>query len=94
MIWTIAKRELHSNIITFRFLVSLILSLVLIAASAYMFAGDYKVGLDNYNRNVKDNELPYDEYLGGIKVHCQIQSGAERFPSPLADGGTPSGQLL
>ena len=83
MIWTIAKRELHSNIITFRFLVSLILSLALITASAYMFAGDYKVRLDNYNRNAKNNELPYDDRFGGIKVHCQIESGAERFPSPL-----------
>ena len=83
MIWTIAKRELHSNVITFRFLVSLILSLALITASAYMFAGDYRVRLEKYNRNVKDNELPYERRFGGIKVHCQIQSGAERFPSPL-----------
>jgi len=83
MIWTIAKRELHSNIITFRFLVSLILSLALITASAYMFAGDYTVRLDNYNRNVQNNELPYEERFEGIKVHVQIQSGAERFPSPL-----------
>jgi len=83
MIWTIAKRELHSNIITFRFLVSLILSIALITASAYMFAGDYKVRLEKYNTNVEKNELPYQERLGGIKVHCQIQSGAERFPSPL-----------
>jgi ABC-type transport system involved in multi-copper enzyme maturation permease subunit len=83
MIWTIAKRELHSNIITFRFLVSLILSMALITASAYMFAGDYRVRLENYNTNVKNNELPYWERLGGIKVHCQIESGAERFPSPL-----------
>jgi ABC-type transport system involved in multi-copper enzyme maturation permease subunit len=83
MIWAIAKRELHSNIITLRFLVSLILSLALITASAYMFAGDYKVRLDNYYRNVKYNGLPEEEHLGGIKVHLQIRSGAERFPSPL-----------
>ena len=83
MIWTIAKRELHSNIITFRFLVSLILSLALITASAYIFAKDYTVRLDNYNRNVKYNGLPDEEHLGGIKVHLQIRSGAERFPSPL-----------
>jgi ABC-type transport system involved in multi-copper enzyme maturation permease subunit len=83
MIWTIAKRELHSNIVTFRFLVSLILSLALITASAYMFAGDYKVRLEKYSENVKNNELPYWKELGGIKVHVQIQSGAERFPSPL-----------
>jgi ABC-type transport system involved in multi-copper enzyme maturation permease subunit len=83
MIWTIAKRELHSNIITFRFLISLILSLALITASAYMFAGDYTVRLDNHDRNVKYNGLPDEEHLGGIKVHLQIRSGAERFPSPL-----------
>ena len=83
MIWTIAKRELHSNIITFRFLVSLILCLALITASAYMFAGDYTVRLGKYSTNVEKNELPYQERLGGIKVHCQIESGAERFPSPL-----------
>jgi len=83
MIWTIAKREIHSNIITFRFLVSLILSLALITASAYMFAADYKIRLENYHRNVRNNELPYEGPLGGIKAYCQIHSGAERFPSPL-----------
>jgi len=83
VIWTIAKHELHSNIITFRFLVSLVLSLALITASAYMFAADYRVRLDSYNRNAQNNELPYDGRLGGIKVHRQIRSGAERFPSPL-----------
>jgi ABC-type transport system involved in multi-copper enzyme maturation permease subunit len=79
MIWMIAKRELHSNIITFRFLVSLILSLALITASAYMFTEDYTVRLDNCNINTEIHK----KSLEGIKVHCQIQSGAERFPSPL-----------
>jgi len=79
MIWTIAKRELHSNVITFRFFISLVLSLTLITASAYMFAADYRIRLDKYNTNAESHR----ESLEGIKVHVQIESGAERFPSPL-----------
>ena len=52
MIWIIAKRELLSNIITFRFLVSLIICLALITASAFVLVKDYRVRLENYNRDV------------------------------------------
>ena len=51
MIWTIAKRELVSNIITFRFLVGLILCLGLITASTFVLTTDYEVRLESYNKN-------------------------------------------
>ena len=44
-----------------------------------MFAADYRIRLDKYNTNV----VSHRESLEGIKVHVQIESGAERFPSPL-----------
>ncbi len=50
MIWLIAKRELRSNIITFRFLVGLILCLALITASAFVLTKDYRIRLESYNK--------------------------------------------
>jgi len=82
MIWMIAKRELFSNIITFRFLVGLILCLVLITASTFVLTMDYMVRLDSYNNNVRR----HTDVVKSIKIHSQIgmmSNGADRPPSPL-----------
>jgi ABC-type transport system involved in multi-copper enzyme maturation permease subunit len=79
MIWIIAKRELLSNIITFRFLVSLILCLVLITACTFVFVKEYRVRLEIYDQNVAF-------HVGGTKqkpVHMYISVGVDRPPSPL-----------
>jgi ABC-type transport system involved in multi-copper enzyme maturation permease subunit len=79
MIWTITKRELLSNIIKFRFLISLILCLVLITASTFVLTMDYTIRLKEY----KEESAARVEYLKTMKVHSQIKSGADKPPSPL-----------
>ncbi len=79
MIWTIAKRELFSNIIKFRFLISLILCLVLIATSTFVLTMDYTIRLRDHN----DKLYAGAEYLKTVKVHSQIKGGVDRPPSPL-----------
>ncbi len=78
MIWTIMKREIFANIITFRFLVGLILCLGLITASAFVLIKDYEVRLRSYDQSISRNED-----MDGVKVYSQLGFGAYRPPSPL-----------
>jgi len=79
MIWLIAKRELHSNIITFRFLVGLILCLALITASAFVLTRDYEVRLESYDKGVTGHTAA----LESARIHSQISADADRPPSAL-----------
>lgn len=79
MIWLIAKRELHSNIITFRFLVGLILCLALITASAFVLTKDYKIRLESYNKSAKQ----HTDALKTATVHSDLSPSIDRPPSPL-----------
>jgi ABC-type transport system involved in multi-copper enzyme maturation permease subunit len=79
MIWIIAKRELLSNIITFRFLVGLIMCLALITASAFVLTKDYRVRLENYNRNV----IEQVNRTKNFKIHRAIEVSVDRPPAPL-----------
>lgn len=79
MIWLIAKRELSSNIITFRFLVSLILCLVLITACVFVHTKDYRIRLKSYSENVSK----HIDALQKHQVHYQIRVGVDRPPAPL-----------
>lgn len=79
MIWTVAKREILSNIITFRFLAGLILCLGLITASAFVLTRDYEVRLKSYDQNISWHEITKD-----VKVYSQLQFSAYRPPSPLS----------
>jgi ABC-type transport system involved in multi-copper enzyme maturation permease subunit len=79
MIWTIAKRELFANIITFRFLVGLILCLAMITASAFIFARDFKVRQEGYDRNV----IKHTDGTKHIPIHARIEVNIDRPPAPL-----------
>jgi len=79
MIWTIARREIFSNIITFRFLVGLILCLALITASAFVLTKEYAVRLESYSESITGHEAG----LKAVKVHSRLRTGADRPPSPL-----------
>jgi ABC-type transport system involved in multi-copper enzyme maturation permease subunit len=79
MIWLIAKKEIHSNILTFRFLVGLILSLVLITASVFVLTKDHKIRLGKYNDNIRGQ----GRNLESRRTYSQIRAGASKSPSPL-----------
>ncbi len=79
MIWLIAKRELYSNIITFRFLVGLVLCLALITASTFVLTKDYKVRLESYGKSAK----LHTDALKAARTHSDISPTVDRPPSPL-----------
>jgi len=79
MIWMIAKRELHSNIITFRFLVGLVLCLVLITASAFVLTKEYGVRLESYSKSAQG----HTDELKEMKIHSLLRPSIGRPPSPL-----------
>ncbi|MHA2069074.1 MAG: hypothetical protein ACXABY_32325, partial [Candidatus Thorarchaeota archaeon] len=52
MIWTIARREFLSNVITMRFLIGFILCLALMVSSTYVLIDEYAVRIKAYNDSV------------------------------------------
>lgn len=79
MIWLITKRELFSNIVTFRFLVGLVLCLVLIIAGVFVHTKDYRIRLKSYSENVSKHA----DGLRKRQVHYQIRVSVDRPPAPL-----------
>ncbi len=79
MIWVIAKRELFSNIITFWFLVGLILCLALMTASAFVFMAEYRTRQEIYDRNVA---LHIDE-AKHKQIHQHIEVSVDRPPASM-----------
>ena len=95
MTWIIAKRELVSNILTFRFLISVILCLALITASAYMFAEDYTVRLDNYSGPpFAFASAIYASRNGGVGAWPAIQAtNDDAYPGLAANSSEGTGLL-
>ena len=79
-IWTIAKRELTSNIFTFRLLTGIIVCFVLIASSAHVLTKDYENRLRAYSTAKKEHE----EKLKKVKVYSQLKVNVDRPPEPLS----------
>jgi len=80
MIWTIARREFLSNIITFRFLIGFILCLVLIVSSTYILLDDYAARLKSHD----ESATKHAEEQKKIMVFSQLDVVADRPPSKLS----------
>lgn len=80
MVWTIAKREFLSHIISFRFFVGFVLCQVLTISSAYVLTKDYEQRLGHYNEAVS----AHWEQLKRVKVYSQLKVTLDRAPEPLS----------
>jgi ABC-type transport system involved in multi-copper enzyme maturation permease subunit len=80
MIWKIAKKEFLLNLMTFKFAVGTILSMVLMAVFVPILAKAYQERLKVYNENVAYNEGE----LHKIVVYKNITPTIYRSPSVLA----------
>ena len=78
MVWTIAKKEFLGAIISFRFLITLLLCLTLLPLATLLNATDYRAKLSEYNRSVGE----YQEELSDDPE--DIDPEAFRKPSPLS----------
>ncbi|HIE30105.1 TPA: DUF3526 domain-containing protein [Candidatus Poribacteria bacterium] len=79
-IWIIAKRELTSNIFTYRLLTGIIVCFLLIASSARVLTKDYENRLRAYSGAKKEHE----EKLKEVKVYSQLKVDVDRPPEPLS----------
>ncbi|MHA1704727.1 MAG: ABC transporter permease subunit [Promethearchaeota archaeon] len=80
MIWQIAKKEFHQNIMTFRFIIGTILCILFMTAVEFSLLNEYKTVKDAYNRELKENENNLKNYY----VYSLIESFALKPPEPLA----------
>ena len=80
MIWKIAKKEFLLNLMTFKFAVGTILSMVLMAVFVPILGKAYQERLKVYNENVTYNESE----LHKVTVYKNITPTIYRRPSVLA----------
>ncbi len=80
MIWKIAKKEFLLNVMTFKFVVGTILSVVVISVFMPVLAKDYQQRLKAYNANVTDNEAE----LRKVMVYRNIIPTIYRPPNILS----------
>ena len=77
MIWKIAKKEFLLNLMTFKFAVGTIVSVVLMAVFMPILAKDYQQRFEDYNANVTANEAEF----GKVKAYMAI-APTEGMESP------------
>ena len=80
MLWEIIKKEVHSNIITARFIVGFFICLMLISASTYVGIQDYERRLNDYNTAVREHR---DEVLK-VRVYSELRPRVDRKPNRLS----------
>jgi ABC-type transport system involved in multi-copper enzyme maturation permease subunit len=80
MIWKIAKKEFLLNLMTFKFAIGTILSVVLICVFVPILAKAYQERLKVYNENIAYNERE----LGKVTVYKNITPTVYKPPSVLA----------
>jgi len=80
MLWTIIKKELLLNIMTFKFAVGTVVCVLLTAVFTPVLLKDYGLRLDNYSANVAANRAQ----LQKVMVYKNITPTVYRRPSPLS----------
>lgn len=80
MIRHIARKELSLNLVTFKFAVGTIVSLILTVVFVPILAKDYQQRLKNYSASVASNE----EKLSKVKVYKNIKPTIYQRPSVLS----------
>ncbi len=79
-IWTITKRELTSNIFTFRLLTGIIVCFILTASSAHVLTKDYENRLRAYSTAKKEHESALEK----VKVYSQLKVDVDSPPELLS----------
>jgi ABC-type transport system involved in multi-copper enzyme maturation permease subunit len=80
MIWTIARKEFLTSLLTYRFAFAFSASVLLMGLSAYALSADYAVRLDTHRAEL----IREDGKLEKIKVYALLKLYTHRPPSPLS----------
>ncbi len=80
MIWTIARKQLLTSILTYKFLVGFILCQLLFSLSALILTRDYEERLTGFNSAVSRHTAQVQQ----AKVYSEVAVTIDRRPSPLS----------
>lgn len=80
MIFDIAKKEFHHNLLTFRFLFGGLICLLVIPLAAWVGSRDYKTRLATYDGKVNEAENQIEQ----VHIYSRLFIRVERPPSPLS----------
>lgn len=80
MLMTIIKKEILTNLLSFRFAISLLLCIILMTVSAYVLKNDYKQELNNYRSRI----IALEEYLRTVGSINNLPSMIDRAPATLS----------
>ena len=79
-IWTITRKEIHTHLLTFRFTLGTIISIVLISLYTIVLRQNYEEKLQNYHLSVREHQ----KELAEAKVYPQVNPKVERPPEILS----------
>jgi ABC-type transport system involved in multi-copper enzyme maturation permease subunit len=79
MLLTIIRKEVHQNLLTFRFLVSAMITIVLVTLGTYVASEDFNLRLQSYRTKVRENQ----NALRTVNVYSYLQPNLVRPPEPL-----------
>ena len=80
MIRTIIKKELLDNLLSFRFIITLLLCVVLIPLGIYVSIKEYQNGMNDYQQSMN----LYRESIQGMKNAIDVEAKGLRPPSPFS----------
>ena len=83
MLLILIRRELLANLMTFRFLVAMIVTLSLVVANTVVLIADYERRLTSYDTAVKEH---HQRFLERVRTYSEVEGGirVDRPPNPLS----------
>ncbi|MXV85048.1 ABC transporter permease subunit [Candidatus Poribacteria bacterium] len=83
MFLTLIRRELIANIITFRFLVAMVVTLSLVVANTVVLIADYERRLTSYDTAVTEHD---QRFLTRARTYSEVEGAllVDRPPNPLS----------
>ncbi|MFC1725532.1 ABC transporter permease subunit [candidate division KSB1 bacterium] len=77
MIWHIAKKEFHQNILTSRFVIGTILCVIFVVLVKISLISDYSLQIDAYNSSVNTNEERMKKYYTYSEISPRVHKPPE-----------------
>ena len=80
MLMTLVKKELLDNMLSFRFIITLLLCLILLPLGTYVSIQDYSRSLTDY----QESQRLYRESMQGMRNAIEVDAKGLRPPSPFS----------
>lgn len=80
MLLTLIRKEVHQNILSFRFVIGAVITLTLVALASFIASQDYNLRLGTYQAKVTERQ----NQLRQVQVYSRLQPTITRPPEPLS----------